>query len=158
MMRERTNRPVPLTHRASRFTDHEARLALALRSPRRRSMTPRSLFSTLAAGSAVLLAAGAAQAAPRAEDRELLAKVSQRLLAAAEAPEGYAWPPRFTVVERAGPLELNAFASAAPARSGAKPEPYVEIDTAMMEQVVQGDPDRLAYIMGHELSHLLLGH
>jgi tetratricopeptide (TPR) repeat protein len=120
-------------------------------------MNLRSLRTLLIAGAA-LLQAGAAHAEPRAEDRQLLDRVSRRLLATVEAPERYTWPPVFAVTEASGPNRVGAHASAETEGAGDKPVPHVEITAALMEQVVQGSEDRLAYVAGHELAHVLLGH
>ena len=77
--------------------------------------------------------------------------VYERLLAYVEAPPGVGWPPKLTIDES---KEVNAFA-------------YLEVSSNTAQvQVCQGYLDRhkadletaLAFSLGHELSHLSLGH
>ncbi len=97
-------------------------------------------------------------------------EVSKRLLAVADPPAGLAWPPTFTVVEEDA---INAFASARlefddkeKGEKRFKVRPFVVIFSGMMSQIIKtekdpdpaGAADRLAYILGHELSHITLKH
>ena len=96
-------------------------------------------------------------------DEALVNSVFQRLLSAptvTQPPNKYSsWPPDVSVItaERDGvPVtqqnSMNAFSAAPDCR------PIVRISQDLLTQVVQGDPDRLAMILGHELGHVVLGH
>lgn len=96
-------------------------------------------------------------------DDALVQTVFDRLLATPTAtrPNGkYAsWPPQVAIitVQRDGQRvaeqnRMNAFAAAPDCR------PIVRISEDLFANVVQGDPDRLALILGHELGHVVLGH
>jgi tetratricopeptide (TPR) repeat protein len=93
-----------------------------------------------------------AEGGPSARDKALLAKVSQRLLAVCDPVPGFTWPPDFGF-EDGG---LNAYATIV--RKGEKIHPIIRITPEMMKKVIQGDPDRLALILGHELGHILRRH
>jgi Zn-dependent protease with chaperone function len=119
---------------------------------------------------------------PAKEDVELVNRVWARLLASAERiknPE-ISWPPTCTINNS---NTINAYATIvvetkeAPAAAGAnksdkepklefKIQPKVVIMRGMLEQVIhtkadkdmEAAADRLAYVLGHEMCHLLLGH
>jgi len=93
----------------------------------------------------------------------LVKSVFDRLLAAPTAtrpPGKYAsWPPQVSIIsaERDGERvaqenRLNAFAAAPDCH------PIVRISQDLLTEIIQGDPDRLALILGHELGHVVLGH
>jgi hypothetical protein len=93
----------------------------------------------------------------------LVEQVFAKLLAvpAADRPAIHfdAWPPKAQIIDPARESSLaesagsyNAFAYAPNCI------PQVRITEGLMNDVVQGDSDRLALILGHELGHLLLGH
>ncbi len=100
-------------------------------------------------------------------DEAFLAQVSARILAVARKhPANVSWPPAITLVD-AG--DLNAYANLEVDRlddgkfkertdRNGKFIPYVAVDRLMMEEVIQGNPDRLAMLVAHELSHIILGH
>jgi predicted Zn-dependent protease len=102
---------------------------------------------------------------PPASDVEMVNNVSRLLLAVTDPPEGMKWPPKFRVVDSP---EINAFATAILEVEGERPvlQPLVVVFTGLMKKVIvikddpdpAGAPDRLAYVLGHELSHLLLKH
>jgi len=96
-------------------------------------------------------------------DDALVKSVFDRLLSSASvtrpADKYASWPPEAAVItaERDGARvaeenRMNAFASAPDCH------PIVRISQELMSNVVQGDPDRLALILGHELGHVVLGH
>lgn len=91
---------------------------------------------------------------PSAKDKELLAKVSQRLLAVCDPVPGMVWPPDFGFSDKEGPFQ--AFAGVY--RKDGKIYPIVRVGSGMMTKVIQGDPNRLALLLGHELGHILHGH
>ncbi len=106
---------------------------------------------------ALLATAGVARGAIPAADRDLVKQVSQRLLAVADRPSGMEWPPTFQIIDD---KQINAFAfvSSKETEGETKLLPQVRIYEGMMEKVIEGDEDRLALILGHELNHILLGH
>lgn len=97
-----------------------------------------------------------AEPAPR-NDEAFIAEVAQRLFAAAEPVEGYDWPP---VVKVAAEAEVNAFASLdrKEIAGTVRLQPQICIKQGFLDVIVQGNEDRLALVMGHELAHILLRH
>jgi tetratricopeptide (TPR) repeat protein len=90
-----------------------------------------------------------------ADQQKLADGVLARLLTTAQAQRpknfGYvSWPP-MVMVE--GSTELNAYAIAIPGCS-----PNIHITSGLLTRVLMNDPDRTALVLGHELSHILLGH
>jgi Zn-dependent protease with chaperone function len=103
------------------------------------------------------LLSGSARADVTGADRELVNKVSTRLLAVTEALPGYLWPPVFEIQDDD---KVNAWATARTEGEGdgARLRPRIFIYRGMLDKVVQGNADRLAYILGHELGHVVLRH
>ena len=119
---------------------------------------------------------------PAKEDVELVNRVWARLVASAERikdPE-ISWPPVCTINNS---NTINAYATITveakeiPAAAGAKKlakepdlefkiQPRVVIMRGMLDQIIhtkadkdmEAAADRLAYVLGHEMCHLLLGH
>jgi tetratricopeptide (TPR) repeat protein len=100
-------------------------------------------------------------------DADLLAQVYARLLAVVPQPPGnVAWPPPISLTRE---NELNAYAALQVERlpygrrrprvdKNGKFVPYIVVDQQLMDDLIQGEADRLAMVVGHELSHILLGH
>src|SRR5947207_587761 len=93
-------------------------------------------------------------------DEQIFRKVMGRLLnndlAQREYPGKYAWPPRY-LVKPNSQKEINAYASAATVhgaevdeKSG-KVRPVVMVTQGMLKELIRGDENSLAVIMGHEL-------
>ncbi len=110
-------------------------------------------------------------------------KVWSRLVAVAEPVKGLEWPPRCTIEDED---PINAFATvevevvpkpedgnakdknSKPKEPGfeVKIKPRVVVFRGMMEKIIRtkddkdldAAADRLAYVLGHEMSHILLGH
>jgi hypothetical protein len=111
----------------------------------------------------LLALAPAAAGAQQQDQNALVQSVFHQLLAvpAASRPESRytSWPPQVAIIStQQGGVgaseqpELNAYASSPDCR------PVVHISEGLVSQIVQGDPDVLALILGHELGHILLGH
>jgi hypothetical protein len=106
----------------------------------------------------------AADAPPTGEE-ELVKRVSRLLLAVTDPPADMPWPPKVIVVNND---EINAFATLRLEDGEEKPkvQPVVVVFSGLMKKVVLtrddpdpgSAPDRLAYVVGHEISHLLLKH
>ena len=100
--------------------------------------------------------------ADRSSDNLLAQSVLDQLLAVAsdKRSSAYAsWPPKLDVISGQtnntrfeGVGKYNAFASAE------KCIPSIGITDGLIQDVIEGDADRLAMVLGHELSHILLGH
>lgn len=105
----------------------------------------------------LLLAWSAMAAAARAEvtpaDRDLVDQVSRRLLAVAEPVAGFAWPPTIEVVDKD---EIQA--GACDVSKDDQVRPKIEVMAGLLHRVVQGNADRLAFVLGHELGHVVLKH
>jgi tetratricopeptide (TPR) repeat protein len=84
---------------------------------------------------------------------QFVEEVSRRLLAVAKQPSGFTWPPAFQVQASA---KINAYATAHESNAGRTAQ--VVVYEGLLSRVVEGDSDRLAFVLGHELSHILLGH
>jgi tetratricopeptide (TPR) repeat protein len=84
----------------------------------------------------------------------------------------HTWPPEVYVhnqLDENGQPVLNAFAHACggdideglPVQCGDNEEapiPHVHITKRILEDLIQGREDRLAFVMGHEIAHITLGH
>jgi hypothetical protein len=110
--------------------------------------------------------AGVARADKSPAHKALVEKVANRLLPHLQRAEGYkTCPPRFLVLEEPA-INAFAWALADPVDDGVKRAAFVAITTANMDQVIRlpkdpdpdGAEDRLAFMLGHELSHIFLGH
>jgi tetratricopeptide (TPR) repeat protein len=87
-------------------------------------------------------------------DRALAEQVFQQLLAAAPIPTHTPWPPTLEIVDKD---EINAFATMRKKKEGGE-YPVVVCYAGLIQRDVEGNADRFAYILGHELSHHILGH
>jgi tetratricopeptide (TPR) repeat protein len=100
--------------------------------------------------------------ANRQTDDALAQSVLKQLLVVSspDRPAGYAhWPPKLDIISSEssdarfeGVGKYNAFATAEDCI------PSIRITDALLHDVIESDPDRLALVLGHELSHILLGH
>lgn len=105
--------------------------------------------------------------AGEAAHEKLFQNVMARLLATdlvrKEYPDKYVWPPKF-FIKADSAKELNAYATAHEKlgavyeRDVGKIRPVVMITEGYLKQVVKGDENVLAAIMGHELAHLTKDH
>ena len=102
---------------------------------------------------------GVARAAEPDADHSLLKRVSEQLVSVASPVPDYVWPPTFEIL---ADKDIQAFASdertPEERREGKKVRPRVVVHSATMTEVIQGDADRLALILGHELGHVVLRH
>ncbi|MGA9115867.1 MAG: M48 family metalloprotease [Bacteroidota bacterium] len=86
---------------------------------------------------------------------ELLEEVGARVAAVVPAPRGLEWPPEFSLVERTSQGDtMNVLAGLDQSRERCR----VSVTNGIMDHVVRGSPDGLAFIIGHELAHFSLGH
>lgn len=99
-------------------------------------------------------------------DNELVDQTWQRLLAVCDPVAGLEWPPAVRIEPK--PV-INAYATVLVGKTAGgevKLLPRVVVFQGMLDKVIRpkddpdkaGAPDRLAYVLGHELSHILLGH
>ncbi|HWZ44768.1 MAG TPA: M48 family metalloprotease, partial [Candidatus Saccharimonadales bacterium] len=86
-------------------------------------------------------------------DRALAQQVFQQLLAAAPPPRDVPWPPSLELADKD---EINAYAAIT--RHDGNKASTVVCFNGVLKQVVEGNADRLAYVLGHELAHHLLNH
>ena len=108
----------------------------------------------------LLLAWSAMTAMAREEatpaDHALVDQVMHRLRAVAEPVAGFAWPPTFKVVPVIDGDEVSACAHNASKDYQVRPE--IDVTDGLLRQVVDGNADRLAFVLGHELGHIVLKH
>jgi adhesin HecA-like repeat protein len=107
---------------------------------------------------AVLLLTGAAICTPALaevseSDRALAEQVFQQLLVSVPPPTDMPWPPKLEIVDED---EINAFATMRKQDGGQYP--VVVCYNGLLKRVVEGNADRVAYVLGHEISHHVLGH
>ncbi|MCI0487188.1 MAG: M48 family metalloprotease [Blastocatellia bacterium] len=102
----------------------------------------------------------------------LLNDVWEKVLAVVTPPPGLQWPPKLHVLteddtkllesltRREMPRDVpNAFATVcSDSRLAFCSGPVVCVNRALLERIVDGNTHRLAFILGHEISHLTLGH
>ena len=86
-------------------------------------------------------------------DRALAEQVFQRLLISVTPPTDMPWPPKLEIIDKD---EINAFAVMRSQGSGQYP--VVVCYDGLLNRVVEGNADRIAYVLGHEISHHILGH
>jgi tetratricopeptide (TPR) repeat protein len=86
-------------------------------------------------------------------DRALAEQVFQRLLISVTPPTDMPWPPKLEIIDKD---EINAFAVMRSQGSGQYP--VVVCYGGLLNRVVEGNADRIAYVLGHEISHHILGH
>jgi tetratricopeptide (TPR) repeat protein len=105
----------------------------------------------------VLLLTGSVMSPVSAEvsesDRALAEQVFQRLLISVTPPTDIPWPPKLEIIDKD---EINALAVMRSQGSGQYP--VVVCYRGLLKRVVEGNPDRIAYVLGHEISHHTLGH
>lgn len=89
----------------------------------------------------------------------LLSTVWERMLAVVTASPGLAWPPELHMLTetdmaalKMNPQSPNAFSTIY------KGTPLVCVNKALLNSIIEGNAHRLAFILGHELSHITLGH
>ncbi len=89
----------------------------------------------------------------------LLEAVWERLLTVVSPPAGLAWPPQLHLLTeeemqmlKMNPQDPNAFSTLY------KGTPWVCVNQALLNSIIEGNASRLAFILGHELSHITLGH
>lgn len=115
-------------------------------------------LAAFAVGGLVLPSRSAeAQMAGGGNAEAFVQQVVDRLVAVADLPPGLAsaWPPK--LVYESGPnKEINAYARCAGTPTAPRYE--IIITPEIMQHVIKRDRDVLAYIVGHELAHVLLGH
>ncbi len=104
---------------------------------------------------ALALSISVASAEVPEKDRPLVEGVMQRLMAVSKPPAGVAWPPVLEVREED---VVNAYATLKTQDGGKPPVPHIVFYRGLLNKVIENKADRLAFIGGHELSHLLLGH
>ena len=85
-------------------------------------------------------------------EEELLRAVSERLIGEVGSPQGSAWPPSVIVSDTACGGGHQACVDR---RTGTA---TVGFTSLFMNDVVENDPHRLAFVVGHELGHILLSH
>ena len=101
-----------------------------------------------------LVATSPAAAEISESDRALAEQVFHQLLANVPAPADMPWPPKLEIVDKD---EINAFATMRSQEGGGQ-YPVVVCYNGLLKRVVDGNADRVAYVLGHEISHHTLGH
>jgi Zn-dependent protease with chaperone function len=76
-------------------------------------------------------------------DHALAEQVFQRLLVSVQPPTGLPWPPKLEIIDKD---EINAFATMRTQDGGQYP--VVVCYNGLLKQVVEGNADRIAYVLG----------
>jgi tetratricopeptide (TPR) repeat protein len=85
------------------------------------------------------------------EEQALVTGLMSRMSAVIH-PANMTWPPQIDLQD--GPLD--AYAQLDDSKKPAVP--HVVITTGLLRDVIEGVPDRLAFVVGHEIGHHVLGH
>ncbi len=92
--------------------------------------------------------------AQKAPDEGALAdQVFSNLLQAVPSQTAIPWPPILLIVDKP---DVNAFATIE--MGNGKQQSVVVCYRGLLDKVVQGDANRIAYVLGHEIAHHVLGH
>ena len=86
-------------------------------------------------------------------DDSLAQQVFQSLLRGAPSQSAGQWPPTLKIIDKP---DINAFATIEMIEG--KPQSIVVCYRGLLQKAIQGDPNKLAYVLGHELAHHILGH
>ncbi len=115
----------------------------------------------LAASAALLVFTGTpARAAGEAtqEQQDRVEAIGNRLVAAIKThPAEYTWPPIIKVTTDAGEDNACAFVRDTDKDTG-KTISHMYVSPSLMTDIIKDNDDTLAFIMGHELTHVLLKH
>lgn len=86
--------------------------------------------------------------------REVVQETFDRLIAAVDKPERWdVWPPTLEVVD-SPEIQATAF----PSQTAEGYTPHVEVYVGLVETIAEFDPDVLAFVVGHEIGHLIYFH
>ena len=92
------------------------------------------------------------------EQQERVEAIGSRLLAAIKThPDEYTWPPEIKVTKDAGEDNACAFARDTDKDTG-KTISHMYVSPSLLTNIIKDNDDTLAFIMGHELTHLVLRH
>lgn len=86
-------------------------------------------------------------------DQTLAQQVFTQLLSVMPAQHDIPWPPVLQILDK---KEVNAYAAIK--RNDDNKQALVVCYNGLLQDIAAGDADRLAYILGHELAHHVLGH
>ncbi|PYP86791.1 MAG: hypothetical protein DMG65_18020 [Candidatus Angelobacter sp. Gp1-AA117] len=100
----------------------------------------------------VLSAPTRATAEVKEADQTLARQVFKQLLSVVPAQHGIPWPPTLEIIDK---KDVNAYAVV---KKGDSDRALVVCYNGLLQNIVAGDADRLAYVLGHELAHHVLGH
>lgn len=103
----------------------------------------------------LLISSMAAAAAPGTPDTALARQVFDRVVAVTPPPKNVKWPP---ILEFETTDVINAYARPEYTEGQQWQQASLLLTTGLLEKVIEGDVDRLAFIIGHELAHHSLGH
>ena len=86
------------------------------------------------------------------DDSILLQKVSKKLFSVIDnPPQGKIWPPTIELIQS---KEVNGYAS-----FDAKQNRYkITMTSSLFDTIILGKSSRLAYVVSHELGHIISGH
>ena len=90
--------------------------------------------------------------------RDLVASVGKRIVTAVKTPPtDYTWPPIIEVTTEAGEDNACAFVDGTDTATG-KPVSHMWVSPSLLDDILKNEPDALAFVMGHELGHVLKKH
>ncbi|MCW3058249.1 MAG: hypothetical protein JWQ02_70 [Capsulimonas sp.] len=122
---------------------------------------PRRLLTVLLIGAGLSLYAGtvaraAAEVSQDQQDR--VAAIGARVFAAVkDHPAEYTWPPIVKLTVEAGEDNAGALLDGKDEATG-KTISYMYVSPSLLKDIIKDNDDALAFIMGHEIGHVLLHH
>ncbi len=115
-----------------------------------RSEKLRIAFATLA----IIFVAASANAEVTEKHREVAQTTFDRLIEVIERPEGWdVWPPKLDIIDSP---EVQAIAY--PTQTDEGLTPNIKVYVGLIEKVADFDPEILAFVVGHEIGHLVYFH
>ena len=112
------------------------------------------VWPTAALSLGLILCASSANAEITDKHRDVTQKTFDRLIEAIDRPEGWdVWPPKLDIVDSPG-VQAIAY----PSETDGGLTPNVEVYVGLIEKVADYDPDILAFVIGHEIGHLVYFH
>ena len=116
------------------------------------------LLAVVAALTTLPAAGVRAAAEPTQEQKDRVEAIGARLIAVVKThPAEYTWPPIIKVSSEAGTDNAGAYLEGQD-KETSKEISRMLVSPSLLEDIIKDNDDTLAFIMGHELGHVLLKH